>query len=121
MNIRQKVFQKLNNATDAGDRVYGMKAPAGTDRPYIVFYVVSDTKHKAHDGYTGLARPRVQVSCYGDTFQQVGELAEEVTELFKDWSDVSVAMHENEVDQYDEDTGLYHIPVDFFIQHKEEL
>ena len=120
MNIRQKVFQKLNNATKAKDRVWGMKAPQDTKRPYIVFYVVSDTKHKAHDGYTGLARPRVQISCYAETFQQAGELAEEVTDVLSDWGEAT-ALHENEIDQYDEDTGIYHIPVDFFIQHKEEL
>lgn len=120
MNIRQKVFQKLNGETDAGSRVWGMKAPAGTDTPYIVFYVVSKEQLKAMDGYIGLKRPRVQVSCFGGTFQEAGELAEEVVEVLSDWGEVSYALHENEVDQYDEDTGIYHIPVDFMIGHKEE-
>jgi len=120
MNIRQLTYNKLNNATTAGTAVYGGGRAASVTPPYIVFFVVSENRLYAHDGEVGLSRPRVQVSCFADTYTGAVDLAGEVIAELESWAEVSHAMQDNEQDLYEEDTGLYHIPLDFFIGYRRD-
>ena len=115
MNIRGQLYTKLNNDTEAESRVYGGgRAPQGTDTPYIVFFMVSNNRRYSLEGHANLTRTRIQVSCYGSSYQEASDLAEEVTELLEGWEGKYV-VQDNKQDLYEEEAGVYHVPVDFFI------
>ena len=118
MEIRKAIYDKLNNATAAGTAVYGGGRAASATPPYIVFFVVSDDRLYAHDGAVGLSRPRVQVSCFDNSYKGVADLANEVKTQLESWGDVSYAMQDTQQDLYEEDTEIYHIPLSFFVGYE---
>jgi hypothetical protein len=103
-----------------GTRVYGGdNAPDGVSRPYCVYSQVSAGRKYTHSGYAGIQRPRMQVNCYADTYEEAKEVAAQVTAAMESWPaanvQVGAAFQDNEVDLYDNETGLYVVPVDFIL------
>ena len=101
-------------------RVYGGdNAPDKATKPYCVYSQVSAGRKYTHGGYAGIQRPRMQVNCYAETYEVAKEVAAQVTAALESWSvanvQVGAAFQDNEVDLYEKDTGLYVVPVDFFV------
>lgn len=99
-------------------RTYPVVAPQGTTLPYCVYRKVSPGRRYTMDGYAGIQRPRMQVSCYGATYGQAKGVAAQLIAAVESWAGVESAWVENEVDFYDKDTNTYHVPVDFFAWYK---
>ena len=102
-------------------RIYALVAPQGVTKPYLVYSKVSPGRDYTHDGHSGLSRPRMQVSCYGTTYGSAKAVAVEVIAAMDAWfsGGVTFAPIAGEQDLYEPDTGLYHVPVDFFIHYAE--
>lgn len=100
-----------------GTRIYPLVAPQGTTLPYCVYRKVSPGRQYTLDGYA-IERPRMQVSCYGATYGQAKGVAVQVTAAVESWAAVGFGWQVGEVDLHEKDTGLYHVPVDFFIWYK---
>ena len=104
-----------------GDRVYAVTADDEATAPYCVYEQVSGGKRYTHGGYAGLQRPRMQVTCYASTYEVAKDISVQVTAAMESWPAASVlvgsAFQQNEIDLYDNDTGLYIVPVDFFITY----
>jgi len=98
-------------------RVYGKTAPQNVIVPYILYFKTSPSRDYTHDGFSGLHRPRIQISCFANTYGQVKAMAKEVVEAVEAWS--PPAFVAGEQDMFEEDTGLYHVPVDFFIHYED--
>ena len=113
MSLEIALFNKLKDVNLVSNRVYAVKAPQGVDKPYIVYSKVSNQREYSHDGFADLSRARMQVSCYADSYGSAKQVAEEVISTLEGWENVSFLV--NEQDLYEEDTGIYHVPVDFFI------
>lgn len=99
-------------------RVYAVAPPQDVVLPYCVCSKVSNQRQYSHDGYSSLQRPRIQVSCFATGYLIAKQIAEQVIAALESWpgaDNVQAAFMENEIDLYEQDTKLYHVPVDFLI------
>ena len=103
------------------DRIWPSEAEQGVKDPHCVYEQVSGGRRYSHKGYSNLQRPRMQVSCYADTYEVAKDIAAQVTAALESWSNVNVngVFQQNEIDLIDPATDLYVVPVDFFIWYKE--
>jgi len=103
------------------DRIWPVEAEQGVKEPYCVYEQVSGGRRYSHDGYSNLQRPRMQISCYADTYEMAKGIAAKVTEALETWSSVNLngVFQQNELDLIDPETGFYVVSVDFFIWYRE--
>ncbi len=122
MSIEQKLFERLKGEVALiSDRVYGGTAPQGIERPYIVYVKISPSRDYTHDGYSGLHRPLMQISCLADTYDSAKDVAAQVITALESWpksDNVDAVFIENEIDMYERDTGLYHCLVDAYVWNR---
>jgi len=122
VSIEAVLFERLKAGVPlVNNRVYGATAPQSVAKPYIVYHKLSPGREYSHDGFGGLARPRIQVSCYGQNYDNVKDVAEEVIATLEAWpgvDSVDAAFIESEIDLYESDTGLYHCAVDVFLWNR---
>ena len=57
------------------DRIWPVEAEQGVKEPYCVYEQVSGGRRYSHGGYSNLQRPRMQVSCYADTYEMAKDIA----------------------------------------------
>ena len=113
------------NVALCGGRVWPMKLPQKPTLPAITYRKISGPRIQTHDGASGLAHPRIQISCWAETYLAAKQLAEEVRQDLDGFSGAMGATHvgsmflSNETDLYDPETGRWHIPVDFILFHDE--
>ncbi len=103
-------------------RLFPALAPQGTARPYCVYTVVSKPHIYSHSGFSGLSKIKVQVSCYGDSYQQAKNVANAVISALETWpgsQGSQSAFCTNQQDVYETETGLYRIPIEFQIIYNE--
>lgn len=73
------------NALIAG-RIAAAAMPQGLARPNVVYQRIGTRRRYSNDGPTGLARARLQVSCYADTPKAAKQLAAAVREVLDGYS-----------------------------------
>lgn len=122
MNLRAQVFNILKAGTTGlvANRVYGKVAPQNVTTPYIKFQIISDVSNYTHAGPDETGMARVQTSCYSTSYEDAANVASAVITALNSAPrtyGVGIAQKANELDLYEEDTKLYHIPVDFMIGH----
>ena len=107
-----------------GDRIYPVTAPQNVALPYCVYMRVSNVREYSHAGYSTLHRARMQVTCFAESYAQVKQTAAKVIAALEAWpgadENVLAALHQGERDVYDPSTGIYYVPVDFFVWHAGE-
>ena len=103
-----------------GDRVWPVEAPQGTKDAHCIYEQVSGGRRYSHSGYSNLQRPRLQVSCYADTYEMAKNIADHVTTALESWFSLKTGgnRQQNEIDMIDPATGLKVVVVDFFIWYK---
>jgi len=103
-------------------RVYAVEAPANITDPYCVYMQVSSDRRYSHGGYSNLQKSRIQVSCYAPTYEASKTVAVQVIAAVESWPSVNVtigaAFVQNEIDMFEDETGLYHTPVDFLVWYQ---
>lgn len=106
-----------------GGRVYAVDAPQEAELPHIVYFKVSPGRQYTHDGDSNLQTPRIQVSCYSETYEGVKGIVEKVIKALYGLpatnANVQAVFVEGEQDMFDYDTSEYHVPVDFIIHYRE--
>lgn len=119
--VEELLYSCLKNCAGlsalVGDRIYPVRAPQGVTAPFCVYTKISNNRQYAMGGYANVQRHRFQVSCYGATYSSAKNVAAQVTAALEAWvaNEIKAAFAINEIDMYEKDTGLYHIPVDFYI------
>ncbi len=105
--------------TNVNNRVYPNFGPAGATRPYLVYKLISPGRVYSHDGFSQLSNSRYQVSVFADTYSSAKSTAKQVKEGFEGWKTTTVSgiFLTGEMDLYEEDTKIHHIPLDFFVWH----
>jgi len=97
-----------------------MQAPQNTTKPFCVYQLISPNREYSHSGYSGLSKPRVQISCYAETYDGAHAVADKVIEAVEAWpgaTNIQAAFIDNQQDMYDSETDLYHVPVDFIVHY----
>lgn len=61
-----------------GSRIYPTVAPATAGLPYVVYQRISTNRVRDQGGVSDLAQPRIQVSCWADSYSGTKTLADAV-------------------------------------------
>lgn len=108
----------LTVTTSANDRIYPIRMPPTHDQvfPLIVYQRISAPRIYAQDGDALLPEPRIQLSCWDDDYDGVAQLRDEVVTALSGWRDESLGVQHCliafELDQWEEQSGLYKKMVD---------
>jgi len=124
--IEQSLETYLKNYADltalVGTRIYPAKLPQNFTPPAITYSRISSSRYYSHSGPSGLARPRFQLSCWAEHYGEAKQVAEQVRAALEAWpatKTVQAAFVVNELDGYEPETKLYHVPVDVIFWHNE--
>ncbi|MFW5981531.1 MAG: hypothetical protein ACOCRU_03030 [bacterium] len=127
------IYEKVNQ------RIFWLKKPEGMKETHIYFFRVSNPKNSRINSYS----PRFQFSVFSQSGSEALELAgliEKAFDRFKgtmgddieltllgqtsyyagNGKPIKQAVYENTQEFYEEDTGLYHVPVDVIFHYVEE-
>lgn len=127
--IEEAIYTKLSS-TDAvtdlvGTRIYPLKLPQNPTYPAITYGRVSARRGMTHDGPGDMAWPRFQFDCYGASYSAAKGVANAIRSTLNGFSgtvstvNICAVFFMNEVDDFNDDTEVYRIAVDFRIIHKE--
>ena len=126
MTIEEAIYSYLSGeagiTTIVGNRIYPMILPQDTDYPALTYFRVSGPEHHDKD----VAFPRIQISCWAEKYEEARTLAGEVKAAFQrlkgPMGDPGVAVIQgvflNVLDLYDNETQVYHMPVDIKLIHR---
>lgn len=130
MTIEKDIHYRLSNDADVsplvGSRVYPMKLPQGWTLPAITYQRISGERAHCLGGPSGRARPRFQIDCWDDDYEDVKDLANKVRLCMDGFkgdinteSDVGGIILEADRDIWEEDIKIYRVTMDFIIPHFE--
>lgn len=142
MLIEEAIYTLLS--TDAGitaiveDRIYPVTMPelekGKTFYPALIFTLTNRERDQTHQGPVPLVRSHYTISCLGPQYFQVKSLAQAVRIALNGKSTALAVIYEDlvrgiflqdEDDEYlfdeVEALALYHVPLNFLIQHWETL
>lgn len=134
MTLEEGLYAYLKDVANLkaliADRLYPGVMPQAGATPAVVYTRVSSVREHTMGDDPGLASPRVQLSCYAQTYAGAKSVAAEVRRALQNQRDVTwggvggVKVHavlvENEADMpWEPDTRLYCTILDFIIWHEE--
>ena len=133
IDIETGLFTKISADTTSlvAGRVYLVKLPQTCTFPAIAIQRISSPRVHSHQGASGLAYPRFQITGYAATFASVKAIMKAVRIGLDGYSGtigtspntvaVGCALIESERDSYDPDSQLYYTSQDYLIYHNEAL
>lgn len=106
-----------------GTRIYPVHMPLGADVPNITIHEISGPE----DYVTGHGYPRYQISCWSETFTEATTIKKAVKASLNRFKGIVYGLNIqnisflDSVDLYEEESKLYHIPLDFQIVYFPEV
>ena len=130
MNIKKAVAIRLlanDELKDiVADRIYRKRLPKiqETKPPHIIIWRLPGTKRAIdHDGFAGLTETMVQISCFSHDPDEVDTMRDLVIQSMESWpaedDKINDAFIDDESDGFEDDTMIYHIPLDVKISYNE--
>lgn len=131
MTLEQALFNYLSTYAGLvsllGTRVYPLRLPQGPTYPAITYFKVSNTRVRTMGAPNLGGRPRVQVSCWGETYASAKAVANQVRAALDGYGPatmggvgglvVKAVQLENEQDLEHNKPDLVEIALDFTIWH----
>lgn len=109
-------------------RIYPLRMPDDQKTwPALVYAKASGPREVAHDRGSGMGHPRMQLSCYADTYLAAKKLALVIVQALNGYGGPmdqianAGAYVDNEVDLYEKESRLYKTVVDVIILHQEPV
>ena len=111
-----------------GQKLYYVTAPQTVDDPYVVFFKVSAVPEYSLTGHSKLINARFQFSIFASTYLMTKQIAAQIQLALQDKCNqviggvggVNVSVQfEDEQDLFEAESGLFHCPVEYFIQYNE--
>lgn len=120
-----RTYMKTRTAiTDiVGSRIYFQKLPQEAEFPLLVSNRISTTRTYSHSGDSNMTTPRIQYSCFAETYAAAKDLAEQIVSEMSGFkgtagsSTIYSSFVENELDMLDPESKLYFIPVDLMVTY----
>jgi hypothetical protein len=133
--LEEVLFTKLSGTTAitdiVGKRIYPQLAPDKVAKPYIVYQRISGPREQIMGGKSGVAYPRIQITCWASTYTAVKALAEVVrlaleAAINTTWGTVSILAcvfeGDTDIEELSEQTEAaraYGVALDFTVWHTE--
>ena len=108
-----------------GDRVFPMSLPGGSALPALTYQVISDPPNTVLKGESKKRHPRIQLSCWSNSYGSAKQLANLIRRQVAGYSkvfgtvNVGAALYRGSNDLYSPEYSLFHVPVDFEIWYDE--
>jgi len=125
MTIEELLVARLTGypalAALVGNRVYPLVLPQNVALPAMTYQRISTLRVRSHSGPSGLAHPRFQFACWADSYAEAANVTR-VLRLALDGFKLTpggAALSENEIDDYEAETGRWRINADYIIWHSE--
>jgi hypothetical protein len=124
MSIESEFFTWLKtNVPLVSNRVYALTAPQDVVNPYLVYQVIDDIPDYTHQGASGLADTRVQITLVDDDFVSVIAVADQLETALSGFKGTLttipvVALKDIETQSQDNDSGLFWITQDYILKRK---
>ena len=127
MSLEAGLYGYLSSTLSVGDRIHPGRLPQDVTLPALVYQLIPSTGPLyTHDGDANTDIVRVQLSCWGGTYDEalalLAELRAAVSGYSGAWDDVVVGhcLLEGWRDDVDEKTGAHRRLVDAVIQYQQE-
>ena len=126
--IRSHLLAQAGLTALIADKLYYVTAPQNVAAPYVVFFKVSAVPVYSLSGESRLVNARFQFSIFAGSYLETKQIAAQIQLALQDKCNqviggaggVNVSVQfENEQDLYVPDPGLFHCPVEYFIQYNE--
>ena len=119
MSFETAIYNRLSSQMSSalGTRIYPMVAPQKTATPYVVYTKISAGKEYSHAGGASLSRDRVQISVFSTGYLAAKTVVGNIVTAMEGAATFQASFKVNEIDFYEEQTKLFHIPIDFIIWH----
>lgn len=102
-------------------RINSLIAPQDSDKPYLVFDKVSQLRENtmASSGGSGVENQRCRIHIFGDTLASCEAVSEQVRLAFIAYASSNFkAVQVFNLDNYESDTHLYHVIVDYSVWYR---
>ncbi len=107
----------VNTLSELGVKVFPLVKPIKESFPCIVYQRISTSIKRTLTGTVDLNRVRMQVACFGNTYQEAKDLANQVRNLLEANTEIfEVSTLENQVENQEE--NINQIILEFFIWSK---
>lgn len=106
-------------------RIYPFIAQQKSARPYLTYQRVSTVRPSAMAVDIGIAQARFQIDAWGDTYDSVKSVSEQVRAALQRFSGTVSAVDildiyiDNEQDLFEDDAKIYRVSQDYTIFHRE--
>lgn len=127
--IEEALFSKLTNEsaiTDlVGTRVYPLTLPQNPTYPAMTYQQISKVWGKTHQGAGDMGWPRFQFDCYGTSYSAAKGVANALRQTIDGFSgtvatvDVCAIFFVNEVDDFNDEVGVYRVAADYRVIYRE--
>lgn len=120
--LRDFLLASSGIAALVGNRIFATQAAQRPNLPYLVFFTVTASETKAHDGPTGNEEYRIQIDVYSDTVAGCEELRDLIKSRLNgirtNWETVRVqsCFFDNEFDEYDDTAKVKQKTMDFIFR-----
>ena len=114
MNIQKEFENRVRVCCE--DRVYANVAPAGAEKPYLVYFRLSAVPATLDmDGSVRLTNTVLQAEACADTYEAALALADSVKTALEGWArEYRIRL---EKDIFEVETGLHHIVMEISVWH----
>lgn len=108
-----------------GPRIYPVVLPQTPTYPCVTYQRISTTRESAMGVEVGIAHARVQCSAWAQTYTAAKGVKEQLRAALERWRGtvlgvvVQDSFFLNELDLYEADVRIWHLPVDFMIHYAE--
>jgi hypothetical protein len=130
MDIKEAITRHLLGGNLSADNIHYTSAPVEEPPPYGVVSVISTVRQRTHQGQGRLTQSRIQIDWFSHTDTENEKLFRETHNLLKVVNNeviggagglfVAQFILDDESDDYEPDTGLYHKIMDYLVQFEEE-
>jgi len=108
-------------------RIYPLVLPQKVIYPAVTYQKIAGTFEHSMGGDTGFAYPDYQFVCYAKTYTEVKETAKILRLLLQNLSavigeiNIQAVLIENEIDDYEYETELYSVLLEFRIFYTDKI
>ncbi len=108
-----------------GARVYPIIMPQDGTLPAIVFSRIATDRELSHSGSIDVTKGVFQISCFSETPFGAKQLAKAVYSAMHGYAGTVGTEHVfmckciNEVDAFEQDTDVFHVPLDMLVTYKD--